>query len=100
VIRGDGEVVLEEVRPVGGVSRPARAGVLMFEPSEEDRRRMRSTVLGRLRDAEKQLSAAQDVRIVVFDVRRSHIDSYTLYYAVNGYIRGLGDVLALEGTRY
>jgi hypothetical protein len=79
--RGE-DLVAESIRPVKGVSRVARAGAFHFEPSSDDFIEMREKVISCLRDADIQLSGSPGLHIVLFDVRLSYIDSWTLYQTV------------------
>ncbi len=79
--RGE-DLVAESIRPVKGVSRLARVGAFHFEPSSDDFVEMREKVISCLRDAGIQLSGSPGLHIVLFDVRLSYIDSWTLYQTV------------------
>lgn len=76
------ELVSEVVNPVEGMAKPARAGSLYFEPSERDLQVMGMKVVGAIKEAQVQLRQATGIRVVVFDVRHSYIDSETLYLVV------------------
>lgn len=81
------DLVSEAVRPVAGVGRLARVGALHFEPSSDDLKQMRRKVIDALDEAQRQLHEAPPPRIVLFDVRRSYVDSETLYRTVNYHLR-------------
>jgi hypothetical protein len=81
------DLVSEVVKPVAGVNRLARVGAFHFEPSASDLEQMRMKVFDTLREAQGQLRHARGIRVPVYDVRFSYIDSETLYFAVNDLMR-------------
>lgn len=92
------DLVSEEVRPVEGVNRLARVGMFHFEFSARDLEQMRGKVKHTLEEAQKQLCNASGIRVVVYDVRRSYIDSETLYLAVNDLMRSGSSEIYAEGV--
>lgn len=92
------DLISEDIRPVDGVNRLTRVGAFHFHPSVDDLRQMRLKVQGTLEEAQKQLRYAPGIRVVVYDVRRSYIDSETLYLAINDLIRSGVSETYVEGV--
>lgn len=87
------DLISEDVKPVAGVNRLAHVGAFHFEPSASDLEQMKMKVFDTLREAQGQLRHARGIRVLVYDVRFSYIDSETLSSAVNDLMRsGSSDV--------
>jgi hypothetical protein len=81
------DIVSEDIRSVQGLQRVARAGALTFEPSDDDLRKMERVILKKARESDDQLRHALGFKVLLYDVRHSHIDSMTVHRTINDLMR-------------